>query len=64
MKCLSCDVILADAEAVRKYDDFDEYVDLCDSCYRETDLNTNDDDTVVTTDGEEEDAEGYGDPLE
>lgn len=34
MKCLSCDEILTDREAVRKYPDGD-YLDLCDSCYYE-----------------------------
>ena len=31
MKCLSCDCILTDFEATRKYSS-GEYVDLCNSC--------------------------------
>lgn len=34
MKCLSCDEILSDREAVRKYPN-GEYLDLCDLCYNE-----------------------------
>ena len=32
MKCLSCDQILNDFEATRKYNS-GEYLDLCNSCY-------------------------------
>ena len=32
MRCLSCDVILTDKEATRKYVNAD-FVDLCDGCY-------------------------------
>lgn len=31
MKCLSCDCILNDYEATRKYED-GEYIDLCNKC--------------------------------
>ena len=32
MRCLSCNCILTDAEATNKYEDSDEYIDLCSSC--------------------------------
>lgn len=32
MKCLSCDCILTDREAVRKYTN-GTFLDLCDDCY-------------------------------
>jgi len=31
MKCLSCDVVLTDHEATRKYE-WGEFIDLCDRC--------------------------------
>lgn len=33
MRCLSCNVVLSDAEATRKYTT-GEFVDLCDDCYK------------------------------
>lgn len=33
MKCRSCDCILTDAESVRKYDQTEVFIDLCDSCF-------------------------------
>ena len=33
MKCLSCDRILSDFEATRKYPS-NEYIDLCNSCFK------------------------------
>ena len=33
MKCISCDVILSDREATRKYLDKKEYIELCDHCF-------------------------------
>lgn len=33
MKCLSCDVILDDFEATRKYADSKAFVDLCNKCF-------------------------------
>lgn len=33
MKCLSCDTILSDAEATRKFSVSGEFVDLCDDCF-------------------------------
>lgn len=32
MKCQSCDIILTDFEATRKYAGTHEYVDLCNTC--------------------------------
>lgn len=32
MKCLSCDSILSDEEAVRKYRLINEYIELCNGC--------------------------------
>ena len=32
MKCLSCDTILSDKEAVRKYAGTNEYLELCNKC--------------------------------
>lgn len=32
MKCRSCDEILTDEEAVRKYPNTTEYIDLCNHC--------------------------------
>ncbi len=34
MRCLSCDEILSDYEATRKYQGTNKYVDLCNRCYR------------------------------
>jgi hypothetical protein len=33
MKCLSCDKILSDFEATRKYTDTTDFVDLCNKCF-------------------------------
>ena len=38
MRCLSCNTILTDFEATRRYDNTYEYIDLCNSCFRETDI--------------------------
>ena len=32
MKCLSCDCVLTDREAVRKFELSKTYIDLCDDC--------------------------------
>lgn len=42
MKCLSCDVILTDREATRKYPHIDEYIDLCNNCFVDAGLSWND----------------------
>ena len=42
MKCLSCDCILQDFEATRKYKDTEEYIDLCTTCLDESLLNQED----------------------
>ena len=34
MKCLACDVILSDREATRKSSVTEEYIELCDYCFR------------------------------
>ena len=41
MKCLSCDCILTDREAVRKFQESKTYVELCDNClpYIEDEVN-------------------------
>lgn len=46
MRCLACNVILTDREASRKYvnhanipNSKDKYIDLCDHCLVDTDLN-------------------------
>ena len=33
MKCLSCDSVLTDFEATRKYAGSEEFVDLCNRCF-------------------------------
>lgn len=33
MRCLSCDVVLSDFEATRKYEDTQHYVELCNKCF-------------------------------
>ena len=33
MKCRACDDILTDKEAVRKYPETEEFIDLCDECF-------------------------------
>lgn len=33
MKCLSCDVILSDAEATRKSEVTNDFFDLCNNCF-------------------------------
>lgn len=33
MKCLSCDAILNDREATRKYKKSKQFLDLCDMCF-------------------------------
>ena len=35
MRCLSCNTILSSFEATRKYIDSQEFVDLCNYCFRE-----------------------------
>lgn len=37
MKCLSCDKILSDFEATRKYEN-GEFVDMCNSCLGKSDM--------------------------
>jgi hypothetical protein len=37
MRCLSCNCILTDFEATRKYEN-GEYVDLCNSCLNKSDM--------------------------
>lgn len=32
MKCLACDRLLSDFESTRKYNETQEFVDLCNSC--------------------------------
>jgi len=58
MKCLSCDVILSDFEATRKYAGSGQFVDLCNKCFK-----TIDSDVVTTerTDLFYEDGETYDD---
>lgn len=56
MRCLSCNVVLTDKEATRKYASSATYVDLCDHCFTEI----SDDIAVIEgndTDGFEEQAE-------
>lgn len=50
MKCLSCDCILNDHEAVRK-DTEGRYIDLCNSCYYDVrlDILSTDDADVIYT---------------
>lgn len=36
MKCLSCDSILSDREATRKYAGTNEYLDLCNHCIKDS----------------------------
>lgn len=33
MKCLSCDCVLSDYEATRKYSNSNKYLDLCNDCF-------------------------------
>lgn len=33
MKCLSCDIILTNFEATRKYKSTGEYMELCNKCF-------------------------------
>jgi hypothetical protein len=33
MKCLSCDTILTDIEATRKFEKSNDFVDLCNYCF-------------------------------
>lgn len=40
MKCLSCDVILDDFEATRKYADSKKFVDLCNKCFHTIEAET------------------------
>lgn len=60
MRCLSCDVILSDFEATRKYVSDETYVDLCNSCIRDLPI-----ETIVRRDlQEEEPGDGYMDDWE
>ena len=34
MRCRSCDVSLTDFESTRKFADTNEFVDLCNNCFR------------------------------
>lgn len=45
MRCLSCNVILSDKEATRKYASTGEFVDLCDHCFSTVD------DQILVVDG-------------
>lgn len=35
MRCLSCNVILTDKEATRKYASSGTFIDLCDNCFKD-----------------------------
>lgn len=50
MKCIACDVLLNDFESTRKYEDTNEYVDLCGKCF----------DTLELHPDERHDLEGEG----
>lgn len=34
MRCLSCNVVLTDFEATRKYKSSGDYLDLCENCFK------------------------------
>jgi hypothetical protein len=54
MKCLSCDKVLSNAEATRKYFGTKEFLDLCNDCFSYIE------DSIIVTDGKDsiEDAAG------
>ena len=33
MHCIACDCMLSDFESTRKYEESQEYIDLCNKCY-------------------------------
>jgi len=57
MRCLSCDCILTDYEATRKSAHTNQYLDLCNSCFRyiEDDMETVDRPDLEHEDGETDD---------
>jgi hypothetical protein len=42
MICKACNCILTEAEAQVKYLDFDEHIELCSECLRESEINFTD----------------------
>jgi len=38
MRCLSCNQILSDYESTRKYKNTKTFIDLCSSCFNQSDL--------------------------
>jgi len=36
MRCISCNKELTDFEATRKYSDSEEFIDLCNDCFKHT----------------------------
>lgn len=57
MKCRSCDCILNDREATRKYASTGEFLDLCDSCFEpiRSEVNTVERFEMPTEDSQDED---------
>ena len=40
MRCLACGIILSSKESTRRGAISNEFIDLCDSCLRDTDIDT------------------------
>ena len=38
MRCLGCNKALTDFEATRRYADSQEFIDLCNDCFRHTEI--------------------------
>ena len=36
MRCLACDQSLSDLEATRRYEESQQFIDLCNNCMKET----------------------------
>lgn len=38
MHCLSCDKVMTDYEATRRYESSGEFIDLCNGCFHKSDV--------------------------
>lgn len=62
MRCYSCNVILTDYEATRKYLD-KTYVDLCNNCWHNSQMYADQTPTIVRRDLGDDNESNWEDPM-
>jgi hypothetical protein len=58
MRCLSCDCELTDIEATKKYENGNDYIDLCDRCLDTIVDDLDSDDETEVEDDDDSDTRG------